>query len=161
MDWTPAMALEAGVWGKAGWLALHSHLEGLLALASVPQHLPSLPPLRPAFSVWSPSFWLSSRLCASVCHPWDVCACVCMHTRVCICSLLSPSESGCHCWLLGLSPAASVPQPEREEMVTDAHYVWAAGPEHSWPPGQSASFQFSQSGSRLGGNGYWDSSWEE
>lgn len=44
MDWTLAMALEAGVWDKAEWLASHSPLEGLRALASVPQHLPSLPP---------------------------------------------------------------------------------------------------------------------
>lgn len=46
MDWTLAMALEAGVWGKAQWLALCSHLEGLLPLASVPQHLLSLPSLK-------------------------------------------------------------------------------------------------------------------
>jgi len=44
--------------------------------------------------------------------------------------LLSPPGSGCHCWLSFLSPAASVPQPEREEMVLDAHYR-AAGPELS------------------------------
>lgn len=33
------MALEEGVWGEAGWLALHCHLEGLLILAS---HAPTL-----------------------------------------------------------------------------------------------------------------------
>ena len=44
MDWTLAMALEADIQGKAGWRALHSHLEGLLTLVSVPQQLPSLPP---------------------------------------------------------------------------------------------------------------------
>lgn len=67
-----------------------------------------------------------------------------MHTHTCICS----------CALLWvrmpllfsvLSPAASVPPPEREEMHLDAHYTWAAGPELSCPLGQPASSQASQS----------------
>lgn len=125
------MALEAGVWGKAGWLALHSHLEGLLALASVPQHLPSLPPLKSCIQcVESQLLVVIMSVCVSL-SPSDVCACVCVHTRVCICSLLSPSGSGCRCWLSVLSPATSVPQPEREEMVLVTHYIWAAGPELS------------------------------
>lgn len=77
MDWTLAMALEAGVWGKAGWLALHSHLEGLLALASVPQHLPSLPPPKVLHSVCG--------VPASGCH------------HVCVCVHLSPSGCVCVC----------------------------------------------------------------
>lgn len=123
------MALEAGVWGKAGWLALHSHSEGLLTLASVPQHLPSLPPKVLHSVCGVPSFWLSSCR-VLVCQPWDVCACVCLHTRVCTCSLLPPSGSGCHLWLSALSPAISVPQPEREEMFLDAHCIWATGPHY-------------------------------
>lgn len=40
------MALEAGVWGKAGWLALHSHLEELLTLASCAPSLSLSDPLK-------------------------------------------------------------------------------------------------------------------
>lgn len=92
MDWTLAMALEAGVWGKAGWLALHSHLEGLLALASVPQHLPSLPP---------PPKVLHS-VCgvpASGCHHVCVCQSVTlgMCGRVCVCTRMYVSVP---CFLL-------------------------------------------------------------
>lgn len=123
------MALEAGVWGKAGWLALHSHLEGLLALASVPQHLPSLPPTKVLHSVCG----VPASGCHHVCVCQSVtlgCVCVCVHAHACVCLFLTFSF-----WvrmpLLGLSPATSVPQPEREEMVLDAHCIWAAGPELS------------------------------
>ena len=43
MDWTLAMGLEADVQDKAGWRALHPHLEGLLTCVSMPYQLPSLP----------------------------------------------------------------------------------------------------------------------
>lgn len=89
MDWTLAMALEAGVWGKAGWLALHSHSEGLLTLASVPQHLPSLPPKVLHSVCGVPSFWLSSCLCVSLSTLGCVCVCVCLRVYVFVpCSLL-------------------------------------------------------------------------
>uniref|UniRef100_A0A8D0ZP28 Uncharacterized protein n=2 Tax=Sus scrofa TaxID=9823 RepID=A0A8D0ZP28_PIG len=137
MDWTLAMALEAGVRGKAGWLALHSHSEGLLTLAPVPQHLPPLPPKVLHSVCGVPSFRLSSCLCFSL----STSGCVCVHTRGCICSLVSPSGSGCHFWLSALSPATSVPQPEREESLLYTHYIWAAGPQYrnhavSLPPSQ-------------------------
>lgn len=96
MDWTLAMALEAGVWGKAGWLALHSHLEGLLALASVPQHLPSLPP-KVLHSVCG--------VPASGCHHICVCQSVTLRmcVRVCACTRMYVSVS---CFLLGQDGAA-------------------------------------------------------
>lgn len=130
MDWTLAMALEAGVWGKAGWLALHSHSEGLLTLASVPQHLPSLPLKSCIQCVESPAAG-RHHVCVLVCQPRGVCACVCLHTRVCVSSSLPPSGSGCHFWLSALSPATSVPQPEREEMLLDAPTSGLQG--HSCP----------------------------
>ncbi|CAI9178001.1 unnamed protein product [Rangifer tarandus platyrhynchus] len=130
MDWTLAMALEAGVWGKAGWLALHSHSEGLLTLASVPQHLPSLPPEVLHSVCGVPSFWLSSCLCVSLSTSGCVCVCVPAHACMCL-FLLPPSGSGCHFWLSALSPATSVPQPEREEMLSDAPTSGLQG--HSCP----------------------------
>lgn len=102
------MALEAGVRGKAGWLALRSRLEGLLSLASVPSTSPLCLP-KVLHSV------LESQLLVVI-----VCVCVnlstsgrvCLHTRVYL--FLAPScGSGRHFWFSVLSPAASVPQPQR------------------------------------------------
>lgn len=71
------------------------------------------------------------HVCVLVCQPRGVCACVCLHTRVCVSSSLPPSGSGCHFWLSALSPATSVPQPEREEMLSDAPTSGLQG--HSCP----------------------------
>lgn len=106
MDWTLAMALEAGVWGKAGWLALHSHLEGLLALASVPQHLPSLPPPPPRSCIQC----VESQLLVvimSVCVSLSLSGCVgvCVYAHACMYLFLAFSF-----WvrmpLLALSPVS-------------------------------------------------------
>lgn len=104
MDWTLAMALEAGVWGKAGWLALHSHLEGLLALASVPQHLPSLPPLKSCIQcVESQLLVVITSVCVSLSTLG--CVCVCVHAHACMYLFLAFSF-----WvrmpLLALSPVS-------------------------------------------------------
>ena len=143
MDWTLAMALEAGVWGKAGWLALHSHSEGFLPLPLCPSTLPLCPLKSCIQCVESPASGCH-HVCVLVCPPRGVCACVCLHTRVCVSSSLPPSGSGCHFWLSALSPATSVPQPERGDALGCPH-IWAPGPQLSCPWGQSAPSQFSQS----------------
>lgn len=102
MDWTLAMALEAGVWDKAGWLASHSHLEGRGALASVPQHLLSLPPkvLHSVCGVPASGF---HHVCVSVCQPWDVCMRVCVCTPMCVsvpCTLLDQDPTLAQTYLL-------------------------------------------------------------
>ena len=143
MDWTLAMALEAGVWGKAGWLALHSHSEGLLTLASVPQHLPSLPPKVLHSVCGVPSFWLSSCLCVSL--STSGCACVCVPAHACMCLFLAPSWVRVPLLALGsVSCNLSASAWERGDALGCPH-IWATGPQLSCLWGQSAPSQFSQS----------------
>lgn len=149
------MALEAGVWGKAGWLALHSHLEGLLTLASVPQHLSSLPPLKSCIQC------VESQLLdviISVCQSVNLKMCVhvtCMHTHVCI--FLGPS------WvrtpLLALSPIScncSVPQSERGDTLGCPLHLGCRARAILILRSVSLFSGFTESGSRLGGDGSCD-----
>lgn len=117
------MALEAGVRGKAGWLALRSHLEGLLTLASVPSTSPLCLP-KVLHSV------LESQLLVvivCVCQSVNLGTCVRAHTCVSVpCALLWVRTP-----LLVLSPVScslSASASERSCSWMPTNYTWAAGP---------------------------------
>nr|BAB15213.1 unnamed protein product [Homo sapiens] len=130
MDWTLAMAQESGVWSEAGQLALHSYLEGLHTLAScAPAPSLSAPRLKSCIQcVESQLLVVIMSVCMLVCQLQNVC--VCVHAHACMYLFPVPSGSGCHFRLSALSPATSVPQPEREMRCSwTPHCIWAAGPE--------------------------------
>lgn len=56
-----------------------------------------------------------------------MCVRVCVHAHTHVSLFLAPSWVRTPLWLSDLSPATSVPQPEIEEMLLDARYIWAAG----------------------------------
>lgn len=86
MDWTLAMALEAGVWGKAGWLELHCHLEEFHTLALCPSTFPPYPS-KVLHSVCGVPPSGCHHVCVSVCQPQDVCVHVCACTCIVYLSL--------------------------------------------------------------------------
>lgn len=122
MDWTLAMAQEAGVRGKAGQLTLHSYLEELHTLAScAPAPSVSAPRLKSCIQcVESQLLVVITSVCMLVCPLRNVCACVCMHTHVCICSLFLLGQAVTS----GSQPYLLQPQclslGEREEMLLDS-----------------------------------------
>lgn len=150
--------LEAGVWGKAGWLLLQSHLEELLTLASVPSTFCLCPP-KVLHSVCGVPASGCHHVCVSVCQPRDVRACMYVHAHTCMSLFLAPPFwVRMPLWLLVLFPAASVPQPERRRcsqttmrLFCRASAVLTLGPPASFPVSE-------ESASGLPGIDSWDSS---
>lgn len=115
MDWTLAMAQEAGVRDEAGQLTLHSYLEELHTLAScAPAPSVSAPPPKVLHSVCGVPAFGCHHVCVYVSLSTLECVCVCVHAHACMYLFPVPFGSGCHFWLSALSPATSVPQPGRE-----------------------------------------------
>lgn len=114
--------------GRTGWLALCSCLEGLSPLSS-PAPPPCLPsPTKVLYLVCGVPAYGHHHLCLLVCHSWDVCVCV-WSARARVHLFLTPSFWVRVPLLAVLSPATSVPQPERgEEMLLALRNIWSAEP---------------------------------